>query len=368
MNSTLSVKRKDQPGRVDQHTQKKPKIDEYTEDELLLLRDQISEVLKPLQDQLHAIINAFPQYREERWYKALETRRQLLQVLPSQVQCWEDFALRPEFASFRRAGLPFTLAEEDRGDSDYELIEAKFIDLERCLRDTVGETKEPPAPSTYCFGRPYRRSQYNPQMTVRDGRTGAAPVALELLHFSFRTFTYWSFINPYPLPGSPAYLRETRQIDKKAFIRVYQVANQLLFSMPQLYTAHDDRLGDFKKALLLIFPDNDDYHWCNNMSADQNLSESGPVRYKVDLVYRHGQHRVPLIFVEVKLELGEGGNPFWQNHRLYQSYIKKNLRARHNGAPVFLVQLCGMTFQCGDFYISNIFVSRNTSWDRWGVL
>ena len=369
MDSTLSVKRKDQLDKNDQHTRKKPKtLDEHTEEELLLLRNEISQILEPLQVQLHAIINAFPQYKKEPWYIALETRRELVQVLPSQVRRWEEFALRPELSSFKRAGLPFTLAEEDRGDSDYKLIEAKFIDLERCLRDTVGETKEPPAPSTYCFGRPYRRCQFNPQMAVRDGRTGAAPVALELLHFSFRTFTYWSFINPYPLPGSPAYLSETREIDKKAFIRVYQAANQLLFSMPQLYTAHDDRLGDFKKALLLIFPENEDYQWRTNMSADQNFSESGAVRYKVDLVYRHRHTRVPLIFVEVKLELGEGGNPFWQNHRLYQSYIKKNLHSRHNGAPVFLVQLCGMTFQCCDFYISNAFISRNTSRDRWGVL
>ena len=162
-------------------------------------------------------------------------------------KCWEEFGSRPELCSFRRAGLPFTLAEEERDESDYKLIEAKFIDLERCLRDIVSETKEPPAPSTYCLSRPYRLSQFNPQMTVHDGHTGTAPVALELLHLSFRTFTYWSFINLYPLPGSPAYLKKTRQINKKAFIRVYQAVNQLLFSMPQLYTAHDDRLGNFEK-------------------------------------------------------------------------------------------------------------------------
>ena len=56
--------------------------------------------------------------------------------------------------------------------------------------------------------------------------------------------------------------------------------------MPQLYTAHDDHLGDFKKAFLLIFPENEDYEWCN-MSADQNFPKSGPVRYKVDLVYQN---------------------------------------------------------------------------------
>ena len=162
-------------------------------------------------------------------------------------------------------------------------------------------------------------------------------------------------------------MEETREIDKKAFVRVYQAANQLLLSMPQLYTAHDDRLGDFKKAMLLIFPANNDYEWCSNMSPDQKISGS-QVKYKVDLVYRHKPSCVPLIFAEVKLELGEGGNPFWQNHRLYQSYIQTNLNARRNGAPVFFVQLCGMTFQSCDFYIYNVFISRNTSWDRWRVL
>jgi hypothetical protein len=326
---------------VGQQTRKKAKMDELTDEEF---RDEISRILERLQDQLQAIIDAFPQYKQETWYKALESRRQLLKVLPAQVECWEEFGVRPELCSFQRTGSPFTLAEEERGELDYNLIEAKFKDLERCLRDTVGETKEPPPPSTYCLGRPYRRSQFNPQMTVRDGRTGTAPVALELLHFSFRTFTYWSFVNPYPLPGSPANLKETRKIDKQAFIRVYQAVNQLLISMPQLYSGHDDRQCDFRKAFQLIFPENEDYEWCNNMPVDQKFPASGP-RYQVDLMYRHKVTRVPLIFVEVKLELGEGGNPFWQNHRLYQSYIK-NSSARHNGAPVFLVQLCGTTFQC----------------------
>ena len=177
-------------------------MDKLTDEELLALRDEISQILEPLQDQLNTIINAFPQYKQEPWYMELETCCQLLKVLPSQVKCREDFGLCPELCSFRRVGLPFTLAEEERGKLDYRLIEAKFIDLERCLRDTVGEAHELPALSTYCLSCPYRRSQFNPQMTVCDGHTRTAPVALELLHFSFRTFTYWSFINPYLLQTS----------------------------------------------------------------------------------------------------------------------------------------------------------------------
>ena len=156
-------------------------MDELTDEELLALRDEICQILEPLQDQPNTIINAFPQYKHEPWYTALETCRQLLKVLPSQVKCQEDFGLCPELCSFRRVGLPFTLAEEERGESDYRLIKAKFIDLERCLRDTVGEAHELPAPLTYCLGCPCRHSQFNFQMTVCNGHTGTAPVALELL-------------------------------------------------------------------------------------------------------------------------------------------------------------------------------------------
>ena len=62
----------------------------------------------------------------------------------------------------------------------------------------------------------------------------------------------------------------------------------------------------------------------------------------------------------MKLELGEGGNPFWQNHRLYQSYMKENMKSRHNGAPVFLIQLCGMILlHYYDFHMSD-FLSSGT--------
>ena len=78
-------------------------------------------------------------------------------------------------------------------------------------------------------------------------------------------------------------------------------------------------------------------------------------RYKVDLVYHCKKTLVPLIFVEVKLELGEGGNPFWQNHQLYQSYTKENMQSHRNGAPIFFVQLCGMSILPNNgFQISNV--------------
>jgi len=172
-------------------------------------------------------------------------------------------------------------------------------------------------------------------------------------------------LNPYPFPR-PLW-EDKRDIDKESFICVYQAVYHLLFSMPVFYTAHDDCMEELKKALLQIFPDNEIFQWCANVPANQGIPEGTPVRYKGDLVYQCKKTLVPLIFIEVKLELGEGGNPFWQNHHLYQSYIKENMQARCR-APVFFVQLCGMAFLLYDFYNLNFFTPRYTSWDRWGLL
>jgi hypothetical protein len=320
--------------------------EEFTQEESPALTGEISQILQPLLDQLDGVINSFPQYQNEAWHLSLVTRRALIPLLNTQVKSRDELRTRPELGAFSRKGKPLSLAEAERDESDYDLVLVKLNDLEACLQKAINQSQEPPAPSTYCLGAPYRRSQSIPEMVVRDGRMGTAPVALELLHVAFRTFTYWSFLDPYPLPGSSSSSQERRQINKEAFINVYQAANELLLSMPQLYTSHDDRLDDFKKALLLIFPEDDDHEWSQNTPADQGHSN---VKYKVDITYRHKRNKVPLIFAEVKLELGEGGNPFWQNHRLYQSYTKAIPKSRHNGAPVFLVQLCGMTFLCNDF-------------------
>ena len=81
MTSAPSVKQKDQPEKVGQHSRKKPKMDKLMDKELLALRDEISQILEPLQDKLNTIINALPQYKQEPWYTALETCHQLLKVL-----------------------------------------------------------------------------------------------------------------------------------------------------------------------------------------------------------------------------------------------------------------------------------------------
>lgn len=352
MATSSALKRKSQSEKVVSKAKKKTRMaEELTQEETIALNEEVSKLLKPLQDQLESVIKAFPQFQQETWYKALVTRRELIPALINQVKSRDELLTRPELNRFTRKGVPFTLPEAERTESEYRLVRVKLDDLDACLRKAIDQSREPPAPSTYCLGTPYRRSQLNPQTVVRDGRSmGTAPVALELLHISFRTFTYWSFLDPYPLPGSPSQSKETRSIKKDDFINVYQAANQLLLSMPQLYTSHDDRLEDFKKALLLIFPENEDFEWCHNSPADMGVSDGHPVKYRVDIVYRCRQNHIPLIFVEVKLELGEGGNPFWQNHRLYQSYTKANLKRRRNGAPVFLIQLCGTTFLHYDFH------------------
>jgi len=332
---TASLKRK--ASKVGEESHKKTRtVDEEEEDST---SREVSNLLKPLLEQMKLVIDVFRLYEEETWYKELSARYQLLPSLSNLVTSRAELSSRAELKAWT---LP-----PDLDKQEYELLREKLNDLEKLRIKAIDRSQELPAPSTYCLGASYRRAKTNSMMAVRDGRRDRPPVALELLHISFRTFTYWSFVDPLPLPGSPTYSTESRLIkDKKAFINVYQAANELLLSMPQLYTSHDDRLDDFKKALLLIFPEDDDHEWSQNTPADQGHSN---VKYKVDITYRHKRNKVPLIFAEVKLELGEGGNPFWQNHRLYQSYTKAIPKSRHNGAPVFLVQLCGMTFLCNDF-------------------
>ena len=339
---TASLKRK--ASKVGEESHKKTRtVDEEEEDST---SREVSNLLKPLLEQMKLVIDVFRLYEEETWYKELSARYQLLPSLSNLVTSRAELSSRAELKAWT---LP-----PDLDKQEYELLREKLNDLEKLRIKAIDRSQELPAPSTYCLGASYRRAKTNSMMAVRDGRRDRPPVALELLHISFRTFTYWSFVDPLPLPGSPTYSTESRLIkDKKAFINVYQVANQLLVSMPQLYESHDDRLHEFKKALLLIFPEDATHEWCTNVSVCQKVSGSGGVpTYKVDITYRTKQSHIALIFVEVKLELGEGGNPFWQNHRLYQSYAKENLNSRQNGAPVFLVQLCGMTLLDYDIHIS----------------
>ena len=223
-----------------------------------------------------------------------------------------------------------------------------------------------PSPSNYCIGPTYRRCQCNPKQAVHDRCVGTA-IPMELLHPCFRTFTYWSFLEPYLFPRP--HWEMSRQIDKSAFICVYQTIYQLLFSMPVFYTAHDDCVEEFKKALLIIFPDNDKFQWYANVPVDQGLSEGTRVRYKVDLVYQCKKTLIPLIFVEVKLEMGKGGNAFWQNQTL-PIICKVKYAILLQWGTSFLCSVVWYDLSSSTLWspISKKFTSRYTSWDRWGLL
>jgi hypothetical protein len=345
MITSSASKRTDQPEKTRERNKKRMRMDEEEDDEVE--DKEVSKILQSLEEKFDKVIKAFNKFKEESWYQELKLRRDLISLLKDEIARTSlSLSTRSELKPLPRNGI----SETD--PVHREIVQEKFDDLDACLENAINQSQAAqaaPAPSTYCLAKHYRCAQSKPRMAVRDGRMGAAPLALELLHPSFRIFTYWSSINPYPLPGSPK--TDNREIAKDSFINVYQAANELLHSMPHFYLSHDDRLNDFQKALLSVFPENEEYEWTLNTPADQGLS-SETVTYRIDMVYRYKITSIPLIFVEVKLEFGEGGNPFWQNHRLYQSYAEKNPKSRFNGAPVFFVQLCGMNFLHYDFCFS----------------
>ena len=131
-NTPSKRKAQEQP---EKQIDKKPKMDDLTPEEKVALADEISQLLKPLLDALGAIIAAFPQYKLEPWYQALETHFQLLPTLSPNIKSCEDLAEREELRPFRKEGIPFsktlesmTPAEEDT----VQLLLAKFNDLENC--------------------------------------------------------------------------------------------------------------------------------------------------------------------------------------------------------------------------------------------
>ena len=84
---------------------------------------------------MHAIIMAFPQYKQEPWYMALETHCQLLPTLPSNIKSQEDLAECNKLKPFRKEGIPFTMTLESLSPTEAEtcqLLLTKFNDLENC--------------------------------------------------------------------------------------------------------------------------------------------------------------------------------------------------------------------------------------------
>ena len=229
-------------------------MDGLTPKEKVTLADEISQLLKPLLDALGVIITAIPHYKVETWYQALETHFHLLPTLPPNIKSQEDLAECEELRSFRKEGIPFSKTLESMMPAESETVQlllANFNDLENCQNRIVILTLKLPSPSNYCIGPTYRCCQHNPKQAVCDGHVGMA-IPMELLHLCFRTFTYWSFLEPYPFPRP--HWDMSRQIDKSAFICVYQTVYQLLFSMPVFYTAHYDCVEEFEKGPSNDFP------------------------------------------------------------------------------------------------------------------
>jgi len=297
----------------------------------------VTQVLDPLLEEIFNILDAFSDdHKNILWYKNLKLRHSLLSIVTSNITTRRDLAGRQELKDSFICPPIHELPPETQ--CHYEALKTKFTDIEKHRNKAIAQALEPVAPSLYCLYRAYHVYQLDSRMAVRAGRPGPYPIPLELLHPAFRTYTYWSVVNPVAKPGCSD---ETKFIDIDTRIQLEECIRMLQQSMPKLYSAHDERLRAFLDALKKIFPENREYEWCMNEPA--NVVDSDiQSRYKIDIVYRYKTTRIPLIFVEVKLEMGEGGDPFWQNNRLYQTYIK-DPRVLATGAPVFFVQLCGMT-------------------------
>jgi hypothetical protein len=307
-----------------------------------------TEALDPLLKEISTVLKAFSdEHKDEKWYKRLKLRYSLLSTVTSNITTRRDLAGRKEMEEFICPPIE-ELSQETQ--CNHPNLCTKFDDIERLRKNAISHALEPVAPSVYCFHRAYHRYQLDPRTAVRAGRPGPYPIPLELLHPAFRTYTYWSVLNPVATPGCSD---EGEFIDLDTRMELEECISMLRHSMPQFYSSHDGRLRAFLDALKKIFPENSQYEWCINEPANVVDPTDSQSPYKIDIVYRYKTTRIPLIFVEVKLEMGEGGDPFWQNNRLYQSFITEP-QVRETEAPVFFVQLCGMTPNYNYFQTSDV--------------
>ena len=254
-------------------------------------------------------------------------------------------------------------------DGEPQKLVARFQLLEQLRKECMSKARKVP-PSRYCKFPAWQRCQAVPEMTIRAGRykpLPSYPLPLELLHDSFRTFTYWMMYPPKLNPESISTSLESNSTAvppeaQSSLIQVAQCADILQHNMPQMFDGHDHRLTSFLNALRAAFPDDADHEWCTNVnpmldgSQPQNSKDS-----KVDILYRHRITLIPIIYVEVKLELGLGGDPFWQNSRLYRLYTQRTKNACGNGAPVFFIHLTGMPIIHSCFHVLCIYILLQVS-------
>ncbi|KAF8868754.1 hypothetical protein CPB84DRAFT_1755778 [Gymnopilus junonius] len=324
-------------------TRKKPKVEMNDLHELLV--QDARQLLVPMLDIMKVIVEEFPGYSNEKWYKHLVVRYRLIPLVPTSLNNLEELAnqaeLKPQFI------FPSDEEEETPEGSkyNYELLRGKYADLEKERQKVVTLTIffEAAAPSEYCLLLQYMCYQNDPRTAACDGHTPLYPIPLplEFFHDAFRIFTYWHMY-PLALPADAPDPREALNtndpqkvkftVDREAFISICQTVNTLQCTMPEFYSSHDEHLQGFLDAILADFPHNrDDYEWHKEQAPAQDIPLCEPDKFRIDLCYRHKDTKVPCMFVEIKQDLGVGGNPFWQNHRLYQSYIAQCPAAWYNG-------------------------------------
>jgi hypothetical protein len=305
---------------------------------------EAKKILNPLLNEIEAVLTNFEDgHQGSHWYKDLKLHFHLLGDIPNNIEFRKDLADRAELK------LPFGCpSQDDLADGtagNYPLLEVKFKDLERHREAIVRKGLEPVAPSAYCLRRAYISYQLDKRTAIRAGRPGPFSLPLELFHTAFRTYTGWA------LHKSDSFQ------DDEHFIELDRCVRTLQDTMPQFFATHDERQKAFLEALLEVFPQTDLYGWFQNEPADLLNPPYNRTKHKIDLVYLHKTTRIPLIFVEIKLEMGEGGDPFWQNNRLYQTFITSCPAVRKSGAPVFFLHISGMTFMHDNYFHFSHFFS-----------
>jgi hypothetical protein len=354
------LKRKASDSNEIQATSKRSKGEPVQDDKIAdeySTRQDIIKILDPLLNGIASVQRSFAIYAgQASWYAKLGERKDILETL-----C-QTISNRVELINHAQLKDSFTLQREDKpNDEDHamgRILVDQFRALERLRKEVITESKNFP-PSIYCRTPIWQNCQEFPNLAIRAGRSSLPitfPLPLALLHPAFRVF-----VSSMRYPPS---LNFTSDAGTKSLISIVQCVDKLLLSMPEIYWSHDKRLQAFKEALVIAFPENESYEWSTNCTTSLDPSNPTGAREKVDLVYRDRKTLVPFIFVEVKLEPGRGGDPFWQNGRIYQLYAQNNPTAGDNGAPVFFIQLSGTTFIRYGFYIAYVFFSRHPHGNR----
>ena len=353
--------KKGKPEQEDENTVDENAVDENAND--FNARRDIIQILNPLLNGIANLSRLFASCADETWYaelmKCKDTLENLCQTVSNRVELLNHHQLKSSF----------TVLHEDKShDKSHDKALAEhFRDLEKLRTECITESKSFP-PSVYCQTPIWQKCQDFPNLAIRAGRNGLPitfPLPLALLHPAFRIFVYHMRYPP-SLKFTEATVASKASTTK--LIHVAKCVDILLLSMPGIYWSHDQRLQAFRAALVIAFPENNTFEWYTNCTTSLDPSNPAKARERVDLVYRHRKTLVPSIFAEVKLEPGKGGDPFWQNGRIYQLYVQNNPRACENGAPVFFIQLSGTTFICYGFYITYAFFSRHIHGNRWCLL